>query len=173
MLHVVKREREEKSLQEPGFRFSHFVLFFHSFSYLSFFIMFRAVKSLPWPSISRQIRFITTRPQTIYALSSSPGKAGVAVIRISGNNAKQVCNLVYTDMLFRYFNTEYRQFPKWPYHHLQSQQWQIHERRILGALDTPYQDRFWIEDWCYGFQGLIASQARTLSNCRSTVVMLL
>ncbi|KAF1802270.1 tRNA modification GTPase TrmE [Mucor lusitanicus] len=51
--------------------------------------MFRAVKSLPWPSISGQIRFITTRPQTIYALSSSPGKAGVAVIRISGNNAKQ------------------------------------------------------------------------------------
>lgn len=56
--------------------------------------MFRAVKSLPWPSIFRQTRFITTRPQTIYALSSSPGKAGVAVIRISGNNAKQVCGSI-------------------------------------------------------------------------------
>ncbi|KAI8334052.1 tRNA modification GTPase GTPBP3, mitochondrial-like protein [Blakeslea trispora] len=31
----------------------------------------------------------TIRPQTIYALSSSPGKAGVAVIRISGKNAKE------------------------------------------------------------------------------------
>lgn len=56
--------------------------------------MFRAVKSFPWQPISRQIRSIATRPQTIYALSSSPGKAGVAVIRISGNNAKQVLYLL-------------------------------------------------------------------------------
>ncbi|OBZ86677.1 tRNA modification GTPase GTPBP3, mitochondrial [Choanephora cucurbitarum] len=37
------------------------------------------------------IRCYTTsiRPQTIYALSSSPGKAGVAVIRISGQHAKE------------------------------------------------------------------------------------
>jgi tRNA modification GTPase len=34
-----------------------------------------------------------TRPQTIYALSTSPGKAGVAVVRISGNNAKEVISL--------------------------------------------------------------------------------
>lgn len=33
---------------------------------------------------------VVSRPQTIYALSTSPGKAGVAVIRISGNNAKEV-----------------------------------------------------------------------------------
>lgn len=30
------------------------------------------------------------RPETIYALSTSPGKAGVAVIRISGRSAKKV-----------------------------------------------------------------------------------
>lgn len=33
---------------------------------------------------------VVSRPQTIYALSTSPGKAGVAVVRISGNNAKEV-----------------------------------------------------------------------------------
>ncbi|KAG2235861.1 hypothetical protein INT48_008164 [Thamnidium elegans] len=32
---------------------------------------------------------VITRPQTIYALSTSPGKAGVAVVRISGNSAKE------------------------------------------------------------------------------------
>jgi hypothetical protein len=37
-----------------------------------------------------QSRSISTRPQTIYALSSSPGKAGVAVVRISGKSAKEV-----------------------------------------------------------------------------------
>ncbi len=36
---------------------------------------------------------VVTRPQTIYALSTSPGKAGVAVVRISGNNAKEVISL--------------------------------------------------------------------------------
>jgi len=72
--------------------------------------MFRAVKSLPWPSIFRQTRFITTRPQTIYALSSSPGKAGVAVIRISGNNAKQVCGSI--SISAKQFNSDGRQFPK-------------------------------------------------------------
>lgn len=41
-------------------------------------------------SIFSQQRFISTRPQTIYALSSSPGKAGVAVVRISGKSAKEV-----------------------------------------------------------------------------------
>ncbi|CEP19801.1 hypothetical protein [Parasitella parasitica] len=51
--------------------------------------MIPAVKSLIWQPFSRQIRYITTRAQTIYALSTSPGKAGVAVIRISGNNARQ------------------------------------------------------------------------------------
>ncbi|CAO3606753.1 unnamed protein product [Mucor hiemalis] len=35
---------------------------------------------------------VVSRPQTIYALSTSPGKAGVAVVRISGNNAKEAIN---------------------------------------------------------------------------------
>ncbi|KAI7889445.1 tRNA modification GTPase TrmE [Mucor mucedo] len=35
---------------------------------------------------------VVTRPQTIYALSSSPGKAGVAVVRISGKSAKEAIN---------------------------------------------------------------------------------
>ncbi|KAI9481624.1 MAG: tRNA modification GTPase TrmE [Benjaminiella poitrasii] len=30
---------------------------------------------------------LATRPQTVYALSSAPGKAGVAVVRVSGKNA--------------------------------------------------------------------------------------
>ncbi|KAI8642139.1 tRNA modification GTPase TrmE [Parasitella parasitica] len=51
--------------------------------------MFPAVKLLPLQSFTQRIRPITTRAQTIYALSSSPGKAGVAVIRISGSNARQ------------------------------------------------------------------------------------
>ncbi|KAI8967544.1 hypothetical protein BDF20DRAFT_927890 [Mycotypha africana] len=38
------------------------------------------------------IRYISTRSETIYALSSSPGKAGVAVIRISGKNALEAIN---------------------------------------------------------------------------------
>lgn len=40
---------------------------------------------------SRQLHHkVVTRPQTIYALSTSPGKAGVAVVRISGSSAKEV-----------------------------------------------------------------------------------
>ncbi|KAG1452167.1 hypothetical protein G6F56_007892 [Rhizopus delemar] len=40
------------------------------------------------PFIKRNLN-VLHRPETIYALSTSPGKAGVAVIRISGRNAKK------------------------------------------------------------------------------------
>ena len=59
---------------------------FAFFSDSNFFFFYMFLWRLP------AIRCYTTsiRPQTIYALSSSPGKAGVAVIRISGQHAKEV-----------------------------------------------------------------------------------
>lgn len=49
----------------------------------------------------RHVHTVNTRPQTIYALSSSPGKAGVAVVRISGNNAKEVQKVFHNVIFLR------------------------------------------------------------------------
>ncbi|KAI7898725.1 tRNA modification GTPase TrmE [Cokeromyces recurvatus] len=51
-------------------------------------MLFQLFKSPLQLKLKQACRFYTVaRPQTIYALSSAPGKAGVAVIRISGRNA--------------------------------------------------------------------------------------
>lgn len=77
-----------KEKEKKGDRVLHFFFFF--FFLLVLFDMHR-FSSFLFKRLHHACNVTTLcRPETIYALSTSPGKAGVAVIRVSGKSAKKV-----------------------------------------------------------------------------------